>query len=72
MADFNCKIGDEIEGNRSDVSKGGKILLKMIDENNLSILNKNNRCEGLWTRADGRRSIEINLEENSEGKDNTA
>ena len=52
LGDFNCKIGEEIKGNRSDVSKGGKLLLKMADRNQLSILNKSELCEGLWTRTD--------------------
>ena len=54
LGDFNCKIGKEIKGNRSDVSKGGKLLLKMADRNQLSILNKSELCEGLWTRTDNK------------------
>merc|ERR1712096_332518 len=52
LGDFNCKIGEEIQGNRTDVTKGGKLLLKMAERNRLSILNKSDICQGLWTRVD--------------------
>ena len=51
--DFNCKIGDHIKGNDNTISKFGKKLLKLISNNNLSIINKSDRCEGLWTRKEG-------------------
>ena len=53
MGDFNCKIGNEIKGNRKDVTKGGKQLLKLAKENDLYILNKSEKCRGLWTRCEG-------------------
>ncbi|NQY07805.1 MAG: hypothetical protein HRT68_16805, partial [Flavobacteriaceae bacterium] len=34
--DFNCKVGDVIEGNREEVSKSGKMLLKMVKEEQLA------------------------------------
>ena len=52
LGDFNCKIGDEIKGNRPDVTKGGKLLLKLVERNRLSILNKSDLCQGMWTRTD--------------------
>ena len=52
LGDFNCKIGEEIKGNRPDVTKGGKLLLKLADVNKLCILNKSDQCFGLWTRTD--------------------
>ena len=33
LGDFNCKIGEEIKANRVDVTKDGKLLLKMCDGN---------------------------------------
>ena len=50
----NCKIGDIIKGNRKDVTQGGKMLLKMTDVHNLTILNKTDKCQGLWTRTEGK------------------
>ena len=34
--DMNCKICDLIDGNKEEISKGGKIMIK---ENNMIILN---------------------------------
>ena len=53
LGDFNCKIGDEITGNRPEVTKGGKLLLKMTKRNKLYITNSSEKCEGLWTRVEG-------------------
>ena len=53
LGDFNCKIGKQISGNRPEVTKGGKLLLKLADVNQLNILNTTDKCEGLWTRTDG-------------------
>ena len=39
MGDMNCKIGDLIDGNKEEISKGGNIMIKMIKENNMIILN---------------------------------
>ena len=36
MGDMNCKIGDLIDDNKEEISKGGKIMIK---ENNMIILN---------------------------------
>ena len=30
MGDMHCKIGDLIDGNTEDISKGGNIMIKMI------------------------------------------
>ncbi len=53
MGDFNCKIGEEIKGNKPDVTMGGRMLLKMEKQNNLTILNRSEKCKGLWTRVQG-------------------
>ena len=58
MGDFNCKIGTVIEGNREDITKGGRLLLKLTAKHNLAILNSKSCCEGLWTRRqDGNASV---------------
>ena len=53
VGDLNCKIGEEIKGNRPDVTKGGRLLLKLVKNNNLYILNQLEKCQGLWTRCEG-------------------
>ena len=50
MGDMNCKIGDLIDGNKEDISKGGNIMIK---ENNMIILNSLEKCRGKWTRSSG-------------------
>ena len=44
MGDMNCKIGDLIDGNKEEISKGGKIMITMIKENNMIILNSLENC----------------------------
>ncbi len=53
VGDFNCKIGDVIVGNRKEVTKGGRLLLKMMKRQKLSVLNSSEKCQGLWTRVEG-------------------
>ena len=56
--DFNCKVGDKIEGNTGTVSKGGKKLLKMLEKEKMVMANASNKCKGKWTREEnGKRSI---------------
>ena len=58
LGDLNCKIGEEIEGNKPEVSKGGKVLLQMVKKYNLVIVNKTEKCKGLWTREEnGQQSV---------------
>ena len=54
MGDMNCKIGDLIDGNKEEISKGGKIMIKIIKENNMIILNSLEKCRGKWTISSGR------------------
>ena len=53
MGDFNCKIGLEIDGNKEEITKSAKYLLKLRDRQDLQILNSVEKCEGLWTRVQG-------------------
>ena len=52
--DFNAKIGNAIQGNKEEVSKSGRLLLKTALEQELSILNTSQNCEGKWTRILGK------------------
>ena len=52
MGDFNCKVGTKIPGNKEELPKGGKLLIKMCDELGLSIINADPRCKGTWTRIE--------------------
>ena len=53
MGDFNCKIGNVIKGNTTEVSLAGRIFNKMIEKNKLLVLNGLERCNGIWTREEG-------------------
>ena len=48
--DLNCKTGKIIEGNTEEVSKGGKVLLKVCKKLDLTVINGEKCCKGLWTR----------------------
>ena len=52
MGDFNYKIGKEIEGNKQETTKGGRMLLQMVKEKELQLVNKNSKCKGTWTRTE--------------------
>ena len=53
VGDFNAKVGDIIKGNKDEVSKSGKVLKEMVLEQDLSVLNANQKCIGTWTRVLG-------------------
>ena len=53
LGDFNCKVGNIISGNHEEVSKGGKILLNMVEKLDLKLINSSEICNGVWTRKDG-------------------
>ena len=56
--DFNCKVGDKIEGNIGPVSKGGRKLIKMMEKEKLCLTNASEKCKGKWTREEnGKKSI---------------
>lgn len=50
VGDFNMKVGETIKGNHEEISKGGKMLLKLINKRKLEIVNNSPKCSGLWTR----------------------
>jgi exonuclease III len=53
LGDFNCKVGEAIKNNKSEISKSGKLLTKMIEKENLCLINSLDVCDGLWTRVEG-------------------
>ena len=57
--DFNCKVGEEhIEGSLGLPSKGGKKLIKMIEQEKMLLANACNECKGLWTWEEkGKKSV---------------
>ena len=58
VGDLNCKIGKEIPGNTDQVTTGGRLLLKLIKDMDLTVLNAHENCQGLWTRIEnGKRSV---------------
>ena len=55
---INCKIGNAIPGNNEEVTKGGKVLKKLVKDLNLRIVNADTKCEGIWTRKENeKRSV---------------
>ena len=54
LRDFNARIGAPIEGNKTQVTKGGRQLLKLANKENMIILNTvKEKCKGVWTRVQG-------------------
>ena len=52
LGDFNAKIGAAIECNKTQVTKGGRQLLKLANKGNMVILNTvKEKCKGVWTRV---------------------
>ena len=52
LGDFNAKIGEAIEGNKIQVTKGGRQLLRLANKENMIILNTvKEKCKGVWTRV---------------------
>ena len=59
VGDFNCKIGKHIANNKEEVSKYGKIFLKMVKQHEFAILNTHSKCVGTWTRIEGNKKSAI-------------
>ena len=53
LGDFNCKVGQSIKENTVEVSKSGKIFNKMVEKNQLVVVNAMEKCRGTWTRKEG-------------------
>ena len=54
IGDFNAKIGEAVEDSKTQVTKGGRQLLKLANKENMIILNTvKEKCKGVWTRVQG-------------------
>ena len=48
------EVGTAILGNKETITKGGRFLLKMMQKENMSLVNTDkHRCKELWTRQQG-------------------
>ena len=61
VGDFNAKIGHDIKGNESKVNKSGEELRKLAKNNQLTIVNTTQKCNGLWTRTNTQRESEKSI-----------
>ena len=50
VGDLNMKVGEIIKGNQDQISKGGRMLLKLMNKRKLELINGSPKCSGLWTR----------------------
>ena len=51
IGDFNVKVGTTIQGNKETITKGGRLLLIIIQKETMSLVSTDkHRCKGLWTR----------------------
>ena len=62
IGDLNAHIGNDdegIEGNLKKKNKNGRLLREFVKRQNLTIINKQDKCTGKWTREDpkGTRTI---------------
>ena len=58
LGDLNCKVGGAIEGNSEEITKGGRLLLKLLRKYKMKIVNAEKCCDGIWTRIEGeKRSV---------------
>ena len=53
MGDMSCKVGKKVTGNTDEVTKGGRLLIEMVEGNYLKIINAEDCCKGIWTREEG-------------------
>merc|ERR1712072_921575 len=53
LGDMNCKVGNATKGNKEEITKGGRLLMKMVKKYKLKLVNADTRCEGKWTRIEG-------------------
>ena len=48
--DFNAKVGSAVKGNKEEIGRPGRMLLRLAEKWDLRILNGEEHCEGTWTR----------------------
>ena len=55
LGDFNAKVGARIKGNKETVTKGGRQIIKLVDKQDMGILNEESEiCKGLLSREQGK------------------
>ena len=55
IGDFNAKVGTAIQGNKETITKGERFLLKIVQKENMSLVNVDKHIfKGLWTREQGK------------------
>ena len=54
LGDFNAKEETTIQGNKETITKGKRLLLKMIEKETIRLDMQINRCKRLWTRKQGK------------------
>ena len=50
---INFKVGDRIRNNKEEVSKGGRVMMKMMENTKMEMINSWEKCKGTWTRIEG-------------------
>ena len=59
IGDFNAKVGELVTNNHTEVSKSGKLLIKLLDSMHLKLMNTSSSCNGLWTRTEKKKKSVI-------------
>ena len=55
LGDFNAKVRARIKGNKETVTKGGRQIIKLVDKQDMGILNEESEiCKGLLSREQGK------------------
>ena len=58
IGDFNAKIGEAVEGNKTQVTKGGRQLLKLVNKENMITLNTvKEKKQRSMDKSAGRRKV---------------
>ena len=53
IGDVNAKIREAIEGNKTQVTKGGRQLPKLANKENIILNTVKEKCKGVWARVQG-------------------
>ena len=64
VGDFNAHVGNDEKGikdNHEKIGKNGEQYRRMVEENNLTIMNNTNKCKGKWTRVQGDKKSILDL-----------
>ena len=64
IGDLNVKIGNDskgIQGNKGEITQGGKYLREIIKRQSLELINAGRKCVGLWTRVNTQKKEEKSI-----------